>query len=1362
MKKLISIILSASMLAGMSTAVFAAEDSSPINEIANIGETAEDTALNPDNVNETEEAPPYSEHEGKTEEKEENDENSFDTDKEEISEEEKEEDLNELGVEPIEELKGGTQIIADSNNSIELEENEAVLLGEEDTVVFNEAFASDLGAFSETYDKSYVSYTDKENHTDGKDAGALRMGLYGLNMAGFGQASYYGVDRKINGKIVPGKTYVVSAYIKGEPGRYKSGFKFALGIYNFASDINLVTLKDMTAKGNVQVTVTDEWQRVVYFWQPTSSSANYSNYKIRINPVNEQNFNEGSKTDNKYDIFYIDDVSIQEAPDTLEMIEVSPNTSKALTAAYEGVSAEFTLPLSNDNIVTVTDSKGNIVPSSLRVDNTKLTVVIPNRVHNESYTVSFDKVTAINGAIFSGGETYTYIADESILRVSFDNDMEGFDSTYAPKSLEWTDSQNNTDSELSGAAKLSTNYEPFWSSFHQSAYYGLETKIGNGIRAGERYLVKAYIKGHPGRYSQGFKMGIGIYSSVNKDSAPAANVAVSDDWSELYYVFKPQSGVNYSNYYLRINPENGQNFDETEADHYIFYIDDVSIEKIAPMYVLESASYPSDGENGVSVDDEFTVKFNNRIDESSFKSEYVKLYDTENNVYVDCNVVIENDTLRIKAEKTLLFEHNYKLMLNGAIGADSKGIVILDTDAEINFTTQKNVISYSTVSVNGGKITLKATNNTDSDVSAYAVAGVFENGLSINNIAVPVTLGAKEQNKIIEINTGLASIPAYEIYFWDKADGDSIKSIANVENKSGARTQITADSEIFRAGYYVNSDIVEFKGRVKEKRVGLPVIVRVVKEKDIADGVTFSELVRAEEIISGADGYIAYSFKVPAESKALRYKVYINESDGMGQTELTVTDFVYASQDNIKEALKKIDASSVENMHKTFTDTESGTKFSVRETLNLMIVTDFDKVSGKDYIYRCIEEGKAGGAYADRGIDSFNEVFNNALKTVVLSEGDVSAAAADIKENHTQDYWKISPNGETSAFKAFLNDFDNGTKAKVLSRLIKESKGFNDNDNAFNFAVVTENILLGDYNTVVSSMKKYSDIFTVNYNTYNSLTTKVKDSVNSKFYNAISSVDSLDKLADKFEELAAEAKKNNSTNGSGNGGSGGSGESGSGSSGAYLPGMITTDKPAPEWYIDENVANGENEKAVFNDLENAQWAAKYINRLYNMGAINGKAEGMYAPSDNMTREELCKVIVLAFGLTALEGKEAPQFNDVDQSKWYAEYIKICSQNGVINGVGENMFGLGRTVTREEVSTILVRAAESAGIALDYDITIFPFKDDDQISDWAKTSVAVLYESLIIDGTGNGNFSPKENVTRAQAAKMIVGVVDYKY
>ena len=86
-------------------------------------------------------------------------------------------------------------------------------------------------------------------------------------------------------------------------------------------------------------------------------------------------------------------------------------------------------------------------------------------------------------------------------------------------------------------------------------------------------------------------------------------------------------------------------------------------------------------------------------------------------------------------------------------------------------------------------------------------------------------------------------------------------------------------------------------------------------------------------------------------------------------------------------------------------------------------------------------------------------------------------------------------------------------------------------------------------------------------------------------------------------------------------------------------------------------------------MENYDWAISSIKKLYEAGAINGKDEGIFAPNDMITREELCKIITAAFGFKTSENAEAVTFADVDSSAWYAEYVTICAQNGIINGIG---------------------------------------------------------------------------------------------
>lgn len=84
---------------------------------------------------------------------------------------------------------------------------------------------------------------------------------------------------------------------------------------------------------------------------------------------------------------------------------------------------------------------------------------------------------------------------------------------------------------------------------------------------------------------------------------------------------------------------------------------------------------------------------------------------------------------------------------------------------------------------------------------------------------------------------------------------------------------------------------------------------------------------------------------------------------------------------------------------------------------------------------------------------------------------------------------------------------------------------------------------------------------------------------------------------------------------------------------------------------------------------------------------------------------------------------------------------------IVKGTEENKFNTGSFITREEACTLLYRAAAEklkSGESCE-------FKDEKDISDYAKEAVNSLSAAKIVTGSENGEFLPKNNMTRAEAA-----------
>ena len=162
------------------------------------------------------------------------------------------------------------------------------------------------------------------------------------------------------------------------------------------------------------------------------------------------------------------------------------------------------------------------------------------------------------------------------------------------------------------------------------------------------------------------------------------------------------------------------------------------------------------------------------------------------------------------------------------------------------------------------------------------------------------------------------------------------------------------------------------------------------------------------------------------------------------------------------------------------------------------------------------------------------------------------------------------------------------------------------------------------------------------------------------------------------------------------------------------------------------------------------WAADYINNLADKGIINGKSSNQYAPNDNLKREEMAKLIVLAFNLS--NATSYGMFTDVSNDAWYSGYVASLYENGITKGMGNGSFGTGNDITRQDVFTMLATVLKLD--VAEYANASTNFADDGEIADYARGSINALKALGIVSGDNMGNVNPTAKITRAEIAKVI--------
>ncbi|MBG9454791.1 peptidase [Lysinibacillus sphaericus] len=108
----------------------------------------------------------------------------------------------------------------------------------------------------------------------------------------------------------------------------------------------------------------------------------------------------------------------------------------------------------------------------------------------------------------------------------------------------------------------------------------------------------------------------------------------------------------------------------------------------------------------------------------------------------------------------------------------------------------------------------------------------------------------------------------------------------------------------------------------------------------------------------------------------------------------------------------------------------------------------------------------------------------------------------------------------------------------------------------------------------------------------------------------------------------------------------------------------------------------------FVDIKPTYEHAGAIAAVAKLGIFEGDASGKFNPSSPITRAQIAKVLVIAFGLENA-GQEVT-FSDVPQDSWANQYVSILASNGVTNGDGNGSFGMDELLKIKELKTFIER------------------------------------------------------------------------
>ncbi|MCL6447071.1 MAG: S-layer homology domain-containing protein [Armatimonadetes bacterium] len=184
------------------------------------------------------------------------------------------------------------------------------------------------------------------------------------------------------------------------------------------------------------------------------------------------------------------------------------------------------------------------------------------------------------------------------------------------------------------------------------------------------------------------------------------------------------------------------------------------------------------------------------------------------------------------------------------------------------------------------------------------------------------------------------------------------------------------------------------------------------------------------------------------------------------------------------------------------------------------------------------------------------------------------------------------------------------------------------------------------------------------------------------------------------------------------------------------------------------------ESVTFKDMA-GHWAEETVGRLAGMGVISGYADGTFRPDNEISRVEVTTILVRALKLPAGTAPD-PKFKDnASIPDWARGAVAAAAKEGLVRGCpqpdGTVTFEADRPVSRVEMAALGARILEKKiGTVTPAELG---FTDTGNIPDWARASVGAAVARGIVAGYPDGTFRAKTPMTRAEAAAMILRLLD---
>jgi len=654
---------------------------------------------------------------------------------------------------------------------------------------------------------------------------------------------------------------------------------------------------------------------------------------------------------------------------------------------------------------------------------------------------------------------------------------------------------------------------------------------------------------------------------------------------------------------------------------------------------------------------------------------------------------------------------------------------------------EKYVLSFKSKNPDGGKVKIQVLDRYGNELLTETVAKSDE---WIETVSVPFEVPPVPRKSESED-------PRYNQVLKRWSDKTFVTLKITVESQENGIVQYLDDVQLLGKKMYTNVEIdqenrsVTVSGVLKEGNENRDIEVILLNTnktvddlreniEDTPEGVIFDYAV----VTTDTEGNYSCTFDVTdtAEYKST-FTAVVRNIIGYSRPYI-LRKFDYYNLQFSDQLLERINnAATIDEIAAII---ESGGEISNMEILGIDDLEIFTSipVDERDFIYEYLLNSNGFGSIA---------LLRNAViqASILNMLNDEKADIDKIQEAINKYSENMGINGYAAFTKTYKNAADAVKKKIIHGLLAGEDFKYSDvstfvykfNDETIK--VTVDNAV--NYSEVIKILKDNSGYLNIDFSRFNSLSESNQNTVTKAVANYVKNGGDLTSVNDFLEDKIDKILKT-PTPGT-NPGRGG----GAGSSSPSIVTVVSETGTTTSLYNNNPSSN-----PIFIDVDDMHWAADSIYHLVKLGVVKGYGDNTFRPDADITREEFVKMLVEAFGI--LDNTAESSFADVHKNEWYYPYISTLSKLGVVQGDNNNVFGIQREITRQDMAVLSYR------LILKLNKTILPkvdkiqFIDQDKIAQYAVEAVSIMQQANIINGLGDMSFAPESYATRAQAAKII--------